>query len=202
MTAEPGDRAPMGPASKIRYLLPILVLGMGLVLSSNPLPAHSAFAQGPLSTMRVATDKTWRVDNRTTASGVRSSCIPSSWYPAAKLQPAYWIWSKPCTATDVESHQFSKTFIVGGSVTSAKLEIACDNYANVRIDGVQVPYPYRVAAASVGAFENPPTLNVTRLLRPGRNTIVIAVHNYPIGSSPGWSNPAGVLARLTIGHKG
>ena len=149
----------------------------------------------------VGTDATWSVDNGRPAALVDADCIPFTW--GSTLASAQWIWSSPCTATDAERHTFSKQFVISGGGASARLEAAADNVAFVTINGQRMPTTlcidyYNMGDATICGYSRVSTFDVTGLLRTGQNATSLEVRNFPVGMPPGWRNPAGLLARLTI----
>jgi hypothetical protein len=158
-------------------------------------------APAPTATLSVLTDSTWTVDGGTThAVPVDASCLPGygGWGWTSALAPAQWIWSSSCTATDSESHSFTKTFQVNGPVTSASLGFAADNFGTATING-------HVVLSELGDggwnFRDWQSADVTQYVHSGTNTIVVTAQNMPNGSSPGWGNPAGAAANLSVTYQ-
>jgi hypothetical protein len=159
--------------------------------------------EGGPSIVVLGTDTSWQMGDAGYASLVSSTCIASTWVAA----PAYatWIWSSPCTATDTASETFSRVFDIG-AFASATLSIAVDDYAIVTINGVSLPatcsIPPSAKSPAIHAvacgFATAAALDVTSYLKEGPNRIDIEVDNVPMGSPPGWGNPAGVLAWVTV----
>ncbi|TLS50096.1 hypothetical protein FE782_22455 [Paenibacillus antri] len=110
-----------------------------------------------------------------------------------EVNNADYVWSdrNPTGDFAVVSRRFR---IPRGDIERGSLFLSVDNYAVVLINGRIVVYDNPEANA---AFFNPGrTFNVRRLLRNGRNDIVIIAFN--LGGARSDANPAGVAARLDI----
>ena len=120
--------------------------------------------------------------------------IHSAW--TASIPGATWIWEEnPVQSpTTDETYTFVKTFNVSGTVTSAVIDIATDNFYTLKINGVTI--------GSEQANENNFQLAtqdqyvVTNLVT-GANTIEVIATNKGLANSTPASNPAGVLYKLT-----
>lgn len=165
---------------------------------AGPDAAPDAPAEAGPPLLVVATDTTWLLDGSGADALVSASCIPAAW--AAPVSPAQWIWSAACTSSDTEAHTFTKTFTAPSTFASATLQIAVDNYANVRVNTTQLPCSAKCACNGAACTPgNADVLDVTAAVQPGTNVVTLDVHNVPIGAPPSsWLNPAGVMAVLTI----
>ncbi|RIX46557.1 hypothetical protein D3P08_26065 [Paenibacillus nanensis] len=90
----------------------------------------------------------------------------------------------------------ARRFRINNAVRRASLFLAVDNFAIVLINGrpVVIDNPQ----ANVSFFNPGRTFNIRRFLRRGNNDIVIAAFNFPSNANRSESNPAGVLARISI----
>lgn len=167
-----------------------------VLLAVSPAGAKNA-AVAP-ATLTVLTDSTWTVDGSSTpAAAVASSCLPGygGWGWTAALAPAQWIWANACSATDTESHSFTKAFQLNGSVTGATIAFAADNFGTVSVNGHQVISELGDAGWN---FRDWQSADATAYVHSGTNTVVVTAQNLPNGSAPGWGNPAGVVANLSV----
>jgi hypothetical protein len=160
-----------------------------------PLPVMDA---GPQVVTK--SDPSWHVADGGSAVLVDASCIPSVWITVDA--GASWIWSSPCSATDDDSKTFSNTFDLS-ALSFAELNIAVDNYAFVRINGQSLPTSCTVSGTTTPMQAVACThttinvIDVTRYLKIGTNNINIDVHNVPLGTTPPWGNPAGLLTWIS-----
>lgn len=185
---------------KSRYAL-AAAIGFAAIAAPVVQAGISSATTAPTSTLSVLTDATWTLDGTSTpAVPVSPSCLPGygsgGW--TAALAPAQWIWSSACTATDTESHSFSKTFQVNGTVTAASESFAVDNFGTVTINGHLV-----ISALGDGGanFRDVQTADVSAYVHGGTNTIVVTDRNQPNNSAPGWGNPAGVVSNLAVTYQ-
>ena len=144
------------------------------------------------------TDAGWQVDGEGPAMLVDQNCIPGLW--VASLSPAHWIWSSTCVAGDTEHHKFSKNFVITKPFDSASLEIAVDNYAFVTINNDPLPNSCtnQWATAVVCDFGSLSVIDITTVVRVGRNSITVDVYNGSSGATGPWDNPAGFMALLKV----
>ena len=148
------------------------------------------------------TDTSWLVDGTTSAVPVPPECSPRPW---TQLHPAQWIWRAACSAVDREASLFLRKFVLPAVPSFARIEILADDYAYVSINDESLPNlctleigPQTYGPAAVCGYREPLVRDVRALLRVGENTIRIMVHNAASSSSTE-RNPAGLLARLTLG---
>jgi hypothetical protein len=151
---------------------------------------------------QVVTDGSWLVEGAMPAVPVRRECLSSPW-PA--LGAAQWIWRAPCSSEDTETRLFLKTFRLPAQPDHGKLEMMVDDYAYVSINDRSLPNDctLRLGArtyepAAVCGFARLFASDVTALLHAGENTIRVILHNATNDTTGEWSNPAGLIMRLTI----
>ncbi len=128
----------------------------------------------------------------------------TQWSSAATAMPnAQWIWRGDVTAaavTDLDLAVFQKTFTLGSNPTGS-IQIAADNFAEVRVNGVTAATVGSVTDEVVGeAVETQlTTIDLSPYLVPGTNTITIVGENGPSiwarcsGTCFYAQNPAGVI---------
>ncbi len=80
-----------------------------------------------------------------------------------------WIWASP-EAKDNETAFFRKTFEARPGVLKAILLGACDNQMTVFLNGQRV--------AEIENYDRAASVDVTKHLRPGKNTLAIQAHNF------------------------
>jgi hypothetical protein len=161
-------------------VLGVFAFGACLVISSCGAAPEQVLA---------VSDQSWSVDGGSPAVLVRQDCIPGSWAKPPETPPAKWIWASNCTATDTEAHKFSHVFGISDVGAVLQLHIAADNDALVSVNGQSV-------GSRIEGFSNVTIVDLSKAVRSGDNTLEIEVRNQSIGASPGWGNPAGLLAWL------
>ncbi|MBI1375743.1 MAG: c-type cytochrome [Phycisphaera sp.] len=100
------------------------------------------------------------------------ACL-SPWADGAKTKPVVdgptpqWIWTN--SLGDGQTIYLYKTFEMDGAPKSATLTASCDNHMRVAVNG-------KVVAQS-DEWNEPATVDVTKLIKPGQNTIVVQAKN-------------------------
>ena len=150
-------------------------------------------------TVTIYSDTTNTVTEKGDANAQALSFIHNAW--TAVIDGATWIWGDdPVVDTTVDETQtFVRTFEWSGSIASAVLKIATDNYYTVRLNGVEVGSEQsnenNFQIATQDEFSG--TL-VTNEIIEGVNTLEIEATNKGVSGSSPTSNPAGLLYSLTI----
>jgi len=131
----------------------------------------------------------------TASNAVALTTIHPAW--TASIPGATWIWSsnpvEPPTTID-NTKTFDKTFNVSGTVGTASLDIATDNFYTVYVNGIQVGSEQLVENNFQSGTQD--NYTITNLV-PGLNTIKVVARNKGLDGSTQESNPAGVLYKLT-----
>lgn len=85
------------------------------------------------------------------------------------------------TPADLAKYAFSRTFHLPGSPVAGSIQIAADDFAEIRVNGISVgsigSVSDIVAAADAQSYLHP--FDLTQYLRPGSNTITIIGQNGP-----------------------
>jgi len=115
------------------------------------------------------------------------------WTAGANIPGATWIWNSP-SAADGETVAFTKQINVTGTITSAPIVIAADDFYEASLNGTQFGASTDFNNFTAG---NEDTYDVSSLLHSGQNTLTITVHNVTANTSPEF-NPAGLRYKLDI----
>ncbi|HWI58386.1 MAG TPA: glycosyl hydrolase, partial [Bacillota bacterium] len=110
--------------------------------------------------------------------------------PLGALSSAKWIWypeGKPAESAPLGKRSFQKTFVMEAPrrIAAAKVVITADNAFELRLNGRPV--------ASGNNFHQTFVAEVTSLVQPGTNVLVVTAENG--GAGP---NPAGVIGALEM----
>jgi len=102
----------------------------------------------------------------------------------SQAQAPEWIWHPDSgqAATNGEVRLFKKTFTIDGKVNRAVLSVAADDRASISVNGAP--------AIKVNGFERATRNDVTEMLRPGENELIVQASNE--------SAVAGLLVRLEL----
>jgi len=112
--------------------------------------------------------------------GIRLLCALAT-CGVALAQTPEWIWFNKTTESEVR--YFRKTFEAAGEVEKATLTATADDGLEVSINGT--------VALKGGEWSKAYTVDVAKLVKPGRNVLAIKAHN-------GDGSPAGAVARLVL----
>jgi hypothetical protein len=114
--------------------------------------------------------------------------------PEVSLDGASWIWAdepgvNPTTNAPAGKRSFHATLDLPpeATITRATGKIAADNRFSLTINGT--------AEGSGDSWQHPANVEISKLLRPGRNAIVIHAENDP---AQGAINAAGLIARFQV----
>jgi hypothetical protein len=132
------------------------------------------------------------------------------WAAGAAFPRALWVWRGDVereARADLQVAIFERTFTVGARPTGS-IQIGADDYASVFVNDVPVGAIGSVADVHLaGRAQNASTtFDLTRALRPGRNTITVVAQNGPSSYAGGCGgqpctyaqNPAGVVFAGTL----
>ena len=136
----------------------------------------------------------------------------SAWGVSLSMIPgALWIWGPNITLyylADLKRFFFAHKFELG-SAPQGRLSIAVDDAAAVRINGTELAAVGSVTdiTTALDAQSRLTTFDLTPLLRPGENTITIAVQNGPASyagcpsACTYMQNPGGVVFGGTLSYR-
>ena len=148
-----------------------------------------------MCSVTIVSDETNTVEEKEGAFAQFLTTIHKNW--TALIDGADWIWGddpveEPTTVNETQT--FVKTFEWNGPVASAELEIAADNWYEVKLNGVVV-----ATSTADNNFQTATqdTFSISGV-QTGDNTLEIAVTNKGTAGSNATSNPAGLLYKLTV----
>ncbi|MEU9385538.1 family 78 glycoside hydrolase catalytic domain, partial [Streptomyces sp. NPDC048279] len=110
--------------------------------------------------------------------------------PGPDLSGATWIWypeGDPASQAPVATRSFRRTFTLAAAPAAAGLIVTGDDTADVWVNGTKVSSSRRVT----DSWKSAATVDVTRYLRSGDNTLAVASQNTTL-------SPAGLIAKLTV----
>ncbi len=130
----------------------------------------------------------------------------SGWYAnLAPIPGANWIWgpgvSGSTPGAELATYWFSKALFIHGEPTNGTFYVGVDDYAEVWVNGRLAGTVGSVVDAGLaGAHTYLTPLDITSLLKPGRNLVTVRAQNGPTWYSPYcdttctyFANPAGVV---------
>lgn len=115
----------------------------------------------------------------------------------APIVGANWIWTGqgPSNPTVTQTNTFTRTFNWTGTVTSASMEFAADNYFHVELNGNVVGDNQSLITDN---FQQDHLTDVTSYIVQGVNTITFVGKNEHVDNSLPADNPAGIIFRLEV----
>jgi hypothetical protein len=196
----------------------IYVLTVGAVI-----PLSAPLANAGSATVRFSSGPTFATAKRVCLNAsFPANCPPGAFLYGSEatdwradlssIPDAKWIWRGDTNLQaigDLATFRASKTVIIPGMPLSATLYIAVDDFARIRVNGAIAGTwgsTTNIDAAS-NANNNTRSFNITSLLHPGTNTIVVEAQNGPsffaIGCGPCTyhQNPAGVVFGGTVSYR-
>lgn len=152
-------------------------------------PAFALAACTPVTT-EIVSDTVTMVD-AANGGGNAVLVVPSvAW--TASIPGASWIWESPA---DEASVGFARDFSIPGTITSATLDIAADNFYSVSLNGnfigSELVDPFNFTLATQDTYGVSTAFFVS-----GTNTLMVTASNQ--GGVPSGINPAGLLFKLTV----
>lgn len=116
----------------------------------------------------------------------------------ASVSGAKWIWStfNVVNPNIDEKVVFTKTFITGNTLVSGFIEIASDDYFEVKLNGNSIASEF-----GEGNFLATKTFNLLPYLNTGSNTLKVESTNakyFYIGEGTATNNPGGVIFKLEV----
>jgi hypothetical protein len=200
---------------KWRGLIFVLTLGAAI-----PLGAPLANAGSPV--VRFSSGRTWAKRVCLSASVPTNSPAGAYLYnfPGAasewradlsSIPDARWIWRATSRQAigDLATFRASTTVNIPGSPLQGKLYIAVDDFARIRVNGtVAGTWGSKTDPnAASSANNNTGSFDITSLLHPGTNAIVVQARNGPASFAVGCGpctyqpNPAGVVFGGTVSYR-
>jgi hypothetical protein len=201
---------------KWRRLIFVLTLGAVIPLSAPVANAGSA-------TVRFSSGPTYATAKRVCLSAsVPRNCPQGAFlYGSAAMDwradlssipDAKWIWRGDTNLQaigDLATFRASKTVAIPGTPVKGTLYIAVDDFARIRVNGTIAGTWGSTTDINAASFANNNTrsFDITSLLHPGNNTIVVEAQNGPsffaidCGPCTYHQNPAGVVFGGTVSYQ-
>ncbi|CAG9332040.1 unnamed protein product [Blepharisma stoltei] len=152
---------------------------------------HSSAVPVSAGSVDIVSDESWTVEGSRYIGKSVGTWVHSAW---TSIPGAKWIWKSTLIENPggEESYMFVKEFDIFGFPTSSLLTVAADNNFAIILNG------NFVAATQDGSFGRAKTFDLLSKTIQGRNVVQVIVTNYAQGGGNSYSNPAGLLFKLTV----
>ena len=188
------------------FLLMTLLFTFMLPKSASAHPLKSLYVVNTLTLTSGLQDATYEAGSARYSYGhigcigldINNYCTSGKWLEAPKIDGARWVWKErlvtPQEAVAGETVNFSRIFDLPYNAygINAKITITADNVYEVLVhDGT--------AWRLIGSDSNWGTVETYNFsARPGANYMHIRVQNYGIPGSNSYTNPAGLIYKVTV----